>query len=473
MLYATRAYIEALTTAIADDTGITFREGKQWCADVKNKVLEYPLADLTTYDMNIARGLILHETAHLIYTGAGEKTELEKTKPAMHDVYNALEDIRIEKLMADRYGDYASEALGITKSAINGERPQQTDDKPYSELMRILTQNIAQSGKMNQLGQAHYVSESSIKHSERMMTEKTLHRWYHDQWNLLDITDEVCAADSTEEVKKIADTEVYPLLYDLIDEIKENDMPPQGQQGKPPPAPHEMNNTKEDRRPSNIPSDRELEGLLQPYINTLAKKITDILKERKCTRFIGLHQTGKLLSKNAYRVLTDEPRIFSRKTNPDKADYKIQLLVDDSGSMSGAPHANAYMGAFLLDRVFRKIGIVSDVIRFNTYVKEIQLSDYREHHGGDNDDAGALELAYIHLDEKRENIIIILSDGGICTKVADPLAKLRKRGAVVFGVGVGIDSDELRQYYTHAVNVPDVSQLPIALINLMKKLIAR
>ncbi len=80
-----------------------------WCADVKNKIIEYPIQmEYTESDM----GLLIHEAAHLRFTTPFEREEFQERAhiaglrvdvSQVFDLLNALEDTRIEKKILTIY----------------------------------------------------------------------------------------------------------------------------------------------------------------------------------------------------------------------------------------------------------------------------------------------------------------------------------------------------------------------------------
>ena len=478
MIRATRQYIDGITTALTQENGIKITAGKAWRADIKERELEYKASDLVQLSPMNAKGLILHEVGHLLYTKDNKETELEKSQPLMHEVYNAFEDIRIEKLLSGKYGDFADKPLAINKATIAGSTPQITDDSPASILHQALSHTIYDRTHYETGQFAHANRNPAYTFSEKM-SEGGRRFIQEHSGELKTIADHAMECKTLDELKTLIDDQAYPILKPLLDAIPPQQQRELAQQE----SKKEINKAgplsgrKDDGDDSDysIPEDKELDALLAPYISTLSRQLTSVLKERRATKLQGLHKTGKLQSKNAYRVLTDEQRIFSRKNEPDKADYKITMLLDASGSMRNKRIKNAYIGGYLLYRVFQKLGFTVEAIQFDDTAH--QLPDYTEYRkfrdNRENDDAGALKLAYEHRDTTKDNIVLIFSDGAICTDVKPWITKLHKAGSVLFAVGIGITGTELVKNYGQAVNVPQVENLPSALISILKRLIHR
>lgn len=472
MITASRRYIDGLCTALTQENGIKIEEGKNWAVDVKKRKLIYPAVSLTQCTPEEAKGLLIHEVGHLLFTGATHESDLEKQKPIMHDVYNAFEDIRIEKKLSDKYGAFADAPLLAVKRQVVDSLKEYTDTSPVSLLRQVLSHTIIYE-TIDKTGQKNYQHGEASDYRDKITRESM--DFIRDNFSSLkSVSENIINAKDINEVKRICDSTAYPLLAEFIDKIPKEEQEREKQKSII--KEHSRGHIGGSNNPSfsDIPSDNELDALLSPYIDTLARQLGQILKERRAVRLQGLHRTGRLLSHNAYRVVTGETRIFSRRNVPDKADYKIILCLDSSGSMAGKRHINTYMGAYLLTKTFKKLGFPTDCIKFtDTIYPPGDLAPYRDFSGGGNNDEGALNKAIERLDPLRDNIVLMLSDGSICTKVEEPVATLKKRGALLVGIGVGMTSDELKRHYGEAINVPDVSQLPIALISLLKRLIHR
>lgn len=473
MITTTRAYLDALASGLTSETGIKIIESKGWAADIKNRTLMYDPLTLLSLNPNDARGLLLHEVGHLLFTTESEPTRLEEEVPLMHSVYNAYEDIRMEYQLKKRFGDFAISSLGLVKNTMLANSQPCSSDSPESLLHEVLCHDIYRAGSITLL-QRDYMGD--YKKVLDKVECKEANDFYRN--HMVDRTrlDNVAHLSNTANLKEYVDRYIYPILKPILDRIPPDKQKEIAQRekkygtGGKDLKPHKR--TEDAQVP--LPTDNVLAGLYDPYIRTLANKLGMILKERKATRLTGAYIRGKLINKNAYKVSTDEKRIFSRRTTPDKTDYNIVFCLDGSGSMRNERHKNAYQGAFILDQVCKKLGFSTHYVHFESHAEYYpDLAKYRTFTGGDNDDAGALKLAYDRIDDTKENIIFMITDGSICTRVAKIVQKIKAKGVTLMGIGVGIDGNELQTHYGHAVNVPDPSKLPSEVLRIMKGIICR
>jgi hypothetical protein len=233
---------------------------------------------------------------------------------------------------------------------------------------------------------------------------------------------------------------------------------------------------------AKIPRDEELEQLLSPYINTLTKRLQDILVERMSTRYTGNHLSGKLLSKNAHKILADEKRVFSKKNTPNKPHYVVTMALDESGSMRGERHMNTYIAAYLLNRTCEKLGFPVNLIMFDDDARVIpKLRDYQsKYSGGGNDEAEVIRVLKKITHKEDDNLVFILTDGGCGYEVRPDVEKFTKDGYIMCAVAVGLseknnrdDVEQLRSNYPDVVLAENVENLPAIMIAQMRKFIHR
>lgn len=109
MYKATRAYIESLVSALSERTDIKFIEGDRFGTNLEDKIFMYDPIVLQTATIGEVKGILIHEVGHLKYTQYIETpSEYHKKYPCLMDLYNILEDFRIEHLMVRDFRDFAS-----------------------------------------------------------------------------------------------------------------------------------------------------------------------------------------------------------------------------------------------------------------------------------------------------------------------------------------------------------------------------
>jgi hypothetical protein len=475
---ATRSYIEAITTALSDNGKVTFKEGNGWQTNVESKVVEFNPHDLQQLDSNTVKGLLLHETGHVKYTQPVKASTIAEANKSMDDVYNVLEDIRIEKKLIDDYGAYANEGLeaNIANTMITRKKEYQDgsfNNKPklHQLLLSMLGENYGSRYDDNpEIEDGNYQIQHRIDQDVKERIQKIDSRKFIRK--ALD-------AKSTQEIKELADNELYPLIKDYIEQA--NNAPEPMHRPKPKPGASLRGNGK---NIAQIPSDGDLDLLLSPYINTLAKRLDDVLKEKKSTRFTGNFKHGKLLSKNAFKVLTDETRIFSKKTNPDKPHYAVTMVLDESGSMQGIRHENTYIASYLIKKACQKLQFPIKFIKLDSTAQFIgdSMEKYRTHfRGGGNNEVTALQAVEKHTDPREDNLVFMMTDGGCGNDPKPLIRKMEKNGNYMFiAVAVGLSTKDeaeyieiLRRNYPITVTAEQVDQLPRIMIELLRKIIHR
>lgn len=484
---ATRNYIEAITTAIAKDEKITFKEGKGWATDIKNRVLHYPPNDLLQHDIDAVKGFIIHETGHINFTTETPNPILKK-HPSINQVYNVLEDLRIENEQIKKYGDFASEPLKtinsmglLSKIENDGENLKQAP-----ELMQYLHELqgyiIPEALELNATMSMHTVYDLQDKMGH--ITGEKIHKKVIDTlknaMGTSNLVDMIKNCRNTEQIKDLAHKYILPYIEDLLDEA---DKQPDKLKGLEPTKTYGVGyQPPKLYRSKSIPTDNELKALLSPYINTLQRRLVDILKEKSATKWNGNHKQGKLLSKNAYKVLTNDTRIFSKKNNPDKPDYTVTIILDESGSMvRGTKHPNTYISAYLLEQTCKKMGFKVNLIKMDSYPTVIKnLSDYRTIRAGGNSEMRALQEARDMLNKTDDNIVFLLTDGLACDNKNSIKQIIRdlenKYNTTLLAIGIALpsqDIEEMKQVYPNNIQAENPETLPTVMINAMRRLIAR
>lgn len=486
MLKTTRTYLEALTHGLTDEK-VKFVEGKDWHTDIEKKIITYNPLDLINKPFIFSKGLILHELSHVKYTHTDLDSDIAKKYPdAMQQVYNAFEDCRIESKSVTEYGDYSKEGfLLVNETLIDRvhEQQEQALPKKAPKLKQFLLRSMIDMDmstldmSWNFYSNNSYLTDEDVKERAEKIRDM--------KWSMLDMK-------TTDELKTYIDEKVFPIIKDWIEEQqKEEDKKPKQGKGQPQGAQSKKQQStcsksvnvkaslepKENNRTGEIPTDAELSGLLAPYIRTLAQKLSDILKEQQSTRFTGNYLRGKLLSRNAYKVMIpDTTRIFSKKNTPNKPNYTITFLLDESGSMQGKKHADAYMSAFLLHEVSKKLDFKINVFTYDRYTRKVPLTNYRTIGRSGTDDYQAWEEVKKHLDLSDENIVFVLTDGATGATPVAITDELVRKGVIILGVGIGLSPayrDQLKTYYRTSVVVPNTTDLPEVMINQLAKMIHR
>lgn len=226
------------------------------------------------------------------------------------------------------------------------------------------------------------------------------------------------------------------------------------------------------------PTQREAESLLRPYSIVLAQRLQDILKELKQTRFRGAYDNGKLLNKNTYKVLIpNESKIFSKKSTPDAPDYSIHLALDNSGSMEGMPATYAFLGAVLLDSVSKLLKFDSHFYEYDEDCYEIKNLDKYDGTGGGTYDAAALQEIAGKADANRNNLVFIITDGNTARDSRfDYYANIltKQKNATLIGIGIGKNLEStIKKNYEVGVAVKKVEDLPMELVNILRRVIHR
>lgn len=257
-----------------------------------------------------------------------------------------------------------------------------------------------------------------------------------------------------------------------------------------------------------------------PVLPYFKKKLNSIMRDNRYNRQGGRFRTGRLANKRLWAFSTGSDKLFSRKIMRRHKDYKVTILVDESGSMywggssSESKMRHATKAAILFAEVLNAVGIDFEVRGFNS--NEYVYKEFHEKFGwkhrrameamvrqthssgaGGNNDAFNVNLCADslrkHSSRESERILVVLSDGEPANSWDDipkehrtrlPASKRKyndfdlhhevanaAKDCIV--IGVGIQAKHVELYYPQAVICNDVSELPPLVLTQLKKNIRR
>ena len=230
---------------------------------------------------------------------------------------------------------------------------------------------------------------------------------------------------------------------------------------------------------------RDIYHLIYP----MKKVLNSIMKDNTYNRFGGNYRSGKLSTKKLYRLETWSDKLFGRKIVRNHKDYKVSILVDNSGSMSGENVINATRGCVLLAEVLNSVGIDFEIMSFSDQPKVVKwfnnsLSS-KERTAIEwmitsvwwgTRDARAVRLSHNNLMSKStresERIMFVLSDGdsGEWSQLQEEI-EIAERDTYVFGIGIKTPS--IANYYNNFSIVNDIDSLPVVMMEELRKMIKR
>ncbi len=234
------------------------------------------------------------------------------------------------------------------------------------------------------------------------------------------------------------------------------------------------------------------------------------------------HRSGKLHAANLSRLRFNDDRVFSRKHEATSKDVAVELVVDCSGSMSGSKIHTACQAAYALSSVLERLNIKNEVIGFTTKdldataMKELDstarasgvrfsrieglympiLKGYEERMTANvkerfgwlpntrilrnNVDGESVEVAARRLLARREEskVMLVLSDGyPAAAGTRGDLGSHLKRvvqditASGVRIVGIGIQSDAVKEFYPKSITIDKVEDLPVIVIKELRHLL--
>ena len=257
---------------------------------------------------------------------------------------------------------------------------------------------------------------------------------------------------------------------------------------------------------------------ITPAVDQAVNALSTVLKRRLIaqTRCVwsGGYSRGRLKGSNLYKVALNDSRVFAQRAVAQSREVAISLMIDCSGSMIDTPITLAMTTAWALSQVFAAIPIKFEVLGYTTQSVLIpgtaKGDAYARHHPlnvllikrfdepvnaalfrrlsfvancgidmVDNVDGESLLIGYKRLMARSEarKIMMVLSDGlpaspGNQAALQAHLKAVAKKieeeiELIAFGFGDG----NVSEYYSHAIPIDDVNDLPTRVVEELSTLL--
>lgn len=253
----------------------------------------------------------------------------------------------------------------------------------------------------------------------------------------------------------------------------------------------------------------------------LQKDLERAISARSLSVWENGRRSGRLHAGNLSRLAVGDGRVFRKKHESTSKDVAVELVIDMSGSMWGGKIHTAAKAAYALASVLDRLNIKSETICFTTgeihdeekiekeekrlgkrfsrveslympilksFNERMQSTEVRNRFGWlpncdtlrNNVDGECIEIAARRLMQRREKgkILIVLSDGApachggggsVFQHLKDTVGKIE--GAGVRVVGIGIQSEAVKQFYKRHMIINDVSELPSRVMKELRALL--
>jgi len=268
----------------------------------------------------------------------------------------------------------------------------------------------------------------------------------------------------------------------------------------------------------------ELDTATKQVTGTIQKDLERLMAARSAAVWENGLRRGKINQASLSRLAIKDERIFRRKQENRSKDVAVTLLIDCSGSMRGKRIHTAAQASYAMSSVLDRINIVHEVIGFTTKHGEEHNKNARSfnHNGKEvyysrmeglympiikgfterltldnrnrfawlphatffntNVDGECLQIAAQRLSQRKEarKIIMVLSDGNpnghgptptLNKHLKATVADLTRSGFEV--IGIGIDTDSVKQFYPKNVALKSVADLPHTVIGELRALLLK
>lgn len=261
-----------------------------------------------------------------------------------------------------------------------------------------------------------------------------------------------------------------------------------------------------------------MKRMIMSHVNPIKSHLERVLKVKEDAKLRGERERGQLNTRSLAQLCIDKNyrRPFKEYTKTDTSNVAVTLLIDCSGSMSGAKMETARQTALALGESLKSLNITFEALGFNTassrelsnevysmerstlkrfnrlyetlnlmVFKKFDSSDLtgivHAHSGGANADGESVVWASKRLAERKEKrkILIVLSDGqpsynganhrvlaGDLKRVVSLLPKVG-----IEPIGIGIKTEDVKMFYPKYAVVNDISKLSTTVMGTVAKML--
>lgn len=255
-----------------------------------------------------------------------------------------------------------------------------------------------------------------------------------------------------------------------------------------------------------------------PYINPIRRKLERILKVKEDAKWKLERERGKLNTRSLAKLMTEVGfnKPFKERVRTETKNVSVSLLVDMSGSMNGSKIHTAKLTTIALAEALKDLDIEFEIAgfqstecyemskysvpgklgeRFNRTDRALDHKIFKNFDsfslvgleqikaGWDNCDADFVKISGQRLlnRSKKRKILITLSDGMpssgsadrsiLCSHLRKVVRDLTKNG--VECIGVGIESEAVKEFYPDYLVVDDIEDLPGKFMNKLVSLLLK
>lgn len=236
---------------------------------------------------------------------------------------------------------------------------------------------------------------------------------------------------------------------------------------------------------------KPLKDSVMDEIKQLINKLTFLRREEMTARYEGGQKRGKLDAKKLYRLALGNRRVFKKKLpNTDTIQsFAFSVLIDISGSMSGARIVHSTRALIIFAEVFKKMNIPFELVTFDDDAKHIKKFDQIvdkamekkiggliTHLGGGTNLRYGLDALQLKDREEKNKIAIVITDGGVGypqqfdDRYFIPWAK---KGIKSVGIGIECEPQMKDLCMGNSKVLENASQMPPEFAEIIKTLIKR
>lgn len=360
-----------------------------------------------------AVGLMLHEIAHIRYSPEVSPKITEEHPRAAAEIYNWLEDRRIDGLMTEEYAGAEQFQDALSRPSLEGIQRVLETNQAGGKLPYYIAAIVLATLQAEYYDTRYCTTGNHELNSEIVPKLKTIYR-------------SISSLSTPKDVER-ATKKVYELLHRWLpseEGTKTKQVHSVVQTyGGPMVAAGGKEAAADDRY-------TQQDSAAKNQVESLKKKLIAKLRDNERERWIGDQKRGRLDKKRLVRVAHKNYRVYRKRLENKGKKYAFAVVLDCSGSMFNEKMNQAMKAAAMLIRAVRGLGFRSSLTIYGWDAKTVLYpSDryspeeiaYRAsmaggqfyHSGGNETHTGIKEALSSLYRQPGERVLVIMTDGGL------------------------------------------------------------
>lgn len=469
--------LQLILTSLSDQK-VRLVKGKSWGHSIYKKKVSYFEDSLEKLDQIHSIGLLMRELGFINHSQSIVHLELlGEYTPSTTYAFEIFESIRIEEKMRSSY------------QCADSYIPKGRLSESHSELISYLTvtfnEQLKEDVKIPDLVTYGFLValESAGMTQERAKMQYICNEKVSDAFeNTKSYIEKIPKLKTVYEVAKMYN-EIYPYIKDLLEdfdkqhsfiELIQNSYKSLGA------SRHE-----DEKKVDSDITYKDLKSEVKGTSSLLRRTLLSVLRENDLQKYSSQKRSGKVNRRIIHKTERMFDKIFKRKLDKKNLNYEWGVLIDYSCSMMPDKFIQALYGMALVIESIKNINTIKfslagfsnsvEIVKYmNSEFSEKAVDKFikiaHDRSGGTNDRDALKEMIKLYsLDQGVNRFMIILTDGEGSGDIKAILEEYKKRGVMVYLIGVDISEKHIDKNYKNKILVQNIREIPKVFGSILKK----